>query len=644
MIAHNPLRGSGRADFPHPALTSGNDAHAAQRKRMIYAHRRKPAIDQAPHPIPGYAAVLAATRQRPMPEPAYLESERLQRLAVHGHSVVADVSTYHRPQPFACVLDGSVHSQSQLGFHRIQLRLLPLTNRLPYHREVTVAPLLPADMREAEEVERLRLPFSAPLPVSRRVRSELQKPRFVRMQFELELPESLGKFRQEPLGIRFVLEPNHDVVRVPHDDHIAVRLLSTPCLSPQIEDVMEVDVRQQRRCTAALRRPFLHADSFPILQHACVQPFLDEPHDAPVRDAMLDELYKPFVRNRIKEAAYVQIEHPVHLLRQQSRVQRIQRVMLASLGTEPVRKSEEDRFVDSVQHLDRRALNDLILQRGYSERSQPPVGLGDVHPTHRHSPVCSLHQPMGEVLEIDLKVLAVVPPRLAVHARRGFSLQAEIGCAQRLWRIDVVTERGEPHLLILACCLTYPLQRTGRVERPQRRRPVAGDPLTPALSPGRVLLKRISLGQTSSLHPLRHRLLGLVRGLHRYYRSVRLPTLVHHRRTSSDFPMRPRASSALGERGTSRFPCGVFRYVRGVCDHAGLVCASQYRHTQCCLPPLLTASASRRIVFSRLNTRPAPSPVNASAPPSRATPHDSEPAWFAKPSLYETFIHYTSPV
>ena len=129
-----------------------------------------------------------------------------------------------------------------------------------------------------------------------------------------------------------------------------------------------------------------------------------------------------------------------------------------------------------------------------------------------------------------------------------------------------------------------------------------------------------------------------------HYRSVRLPAFVHHRRTSSDFPMRPRASSALGERGTSRFPCEVFRYVRGVCDHAGLVSASQYRRKRFCLPPLLTASASRRSSFSRLNTRPAPSPVNASQPPSRATPHDSEPAWFAKPSLYETFIHYTSPV
>jgi hypothetical protein len=29
---------------------------------------------------------------------------------------------------------------------------------------------------------------------------------------------------------------------------------------------------------------------------------------------------------------------------------------------------------------------------------------------------------MGEVLEIDLKVLAVVPPGFAVHAGQGFSL------------------------------------------------------------------------------------------------------------------------------------------------------------------------------------------------------------------------------
>jgi hypothetical protein len=135
----------------------------------------------------------------------------------------------------------------------------------------------------------------------------------------------------------------------------------------------------------------------------------------------------------------------------------------------------------------------------------------------------------------------------------------------------VVQERGEPHLLILACCLTYPLQRTGRV--------------CPARSPGRVLLLQISLGQTSSLHPLRRRLPGIVRGLHRYYRSVRLPVFVHHRRVVLRLPDASQGYCfALGERGISRFPCEVFRYVLGVCDRAGLSCTLPYRRTQCCLP------------------------------------------------------------
>ena len=37
-------------------------------------------------------------------------------------------------------------------------------------------------------------------------------------------------------------------------------------------------------------------------------------------------------------------------------------------------------------------------------------------------------------------------------------------------------------------------------------------------------------------------------------------------------------------------------------------------------------------------------PVNASAAPSRAPPHDSGPGWFANPFLYRTFIDYSLPV
>src|SRR6266478_839013 len=594
MIAHNPLHGSGQAGFPHPALALGEDAHASQGIGMTDGRHRQPASDEAPHAIPKDAAFLAAPRQRAMPEPPHLEPKEIQRRLVHGHPVVADVSTHHRLQPFTQFGDGCMHSSLKFGFHLVQLRLQPFADRLPQHREPSIAPLLHADVREAKKVERLRFPFSTPLPLVDRMRTELQKSRFLGMQLQVELPHSFRKFRPELIGIRFAVKAHHHVVRESHHDDITVRALLTPCLDPQIEYVMKIDVRQKRRSTSALGRPFLRPYSFPILQHAGLQPFLDEPHDAPIRHPVLDELHQPFVGNPIEEAFDVQIQHPVHFSRQQSGVQRIQRLMLASPWSEPVRKSKKVGFVDSVQHLDRRSLDDLVFQRRDSERSLPPVGLRDIHSTHRLRSVRSSLQPFGKVLEIPLPFFSVMPPRLPVHARRSFLLQSEVGHAQCFQVVDMVQERCEPQLLILSCCLTYPLQRTRRVN--------------PARCPGRVLLWQVPFGQTLSLHPLRRRLPGFVRRLPRYCRSVRLPRSVRHRRTSLDFPMRPKATATLGVPGTSRFPNEVSAYVHGVSDRAGLWHTSRYRCTRWGLPYLLTASASRSEFLTRLNTRPVRSP------------------------------------
>jgi hypothetical protein len=119
---------------------------------------------------------------------------------------------------------------------------------------------------------------------------------------------------------------------------------------------------------------------------------------------------------------------------------------------------------------------------------------------------------------------------------------------------------------------------------------------------------------------------------------------VRHRRTSLDFPTRPKATAALGRLGISRFPREVSAYVLGVSDRAGHWHASRYRRTRWGLPLLLTASASRSKFLTRLNTRPARSPVNASTLPLRAAPHDSGPMWVATPLSYDFCIHYTSPV
>ena len=179
--------------------------------------------------------------------------------------------------------------------------------------------------------------------------------------------------------------------------------------------------------------------------------------------------------------------------------------------------------------------------------------------------------------------------------------------------------------------LTYPLQRTGRT--------------FPALSPGGRFAGQVPLGQSPFLHLLRRRLPGLVRRFHRYYGTVRLPGLVHRRLTSLDFPTRPTAPSAAGELRTSRFSCEVFPCVHGVFDRAGPGRNSRYRCAWCCLALISTASASRSLPqLSRLNTRPARTPVNASTLPLRPTSHDSGPLWVASPSPCDSFIHNTSPV
>src|ERR671918_231214 len=403
-------------------------------------------------------------------------------------------------------------------------------------------------------------------------------------------------------------------------------LLPPPPVSPEVERVVQVHVGQERRYAAPLGRAFFTPRPRPVLQHAGIEPFLDQPHDALVRNPMLDELHQPPVVDGIEEPTDVGIEHPVHLPRQQSRIERIQRMMRAASRPEPVREAEEVSLVDRVHHLNRRALDELVFQRGDAQRPLPPVGLGDVRPLDRPRSVRSALQPSRQVREVCLEGLPVVLPRLAVDPRGGIPLQRVVRRPQMLDVVDVVQERREPHLLVPLSCFTYPLQRTQRA--------------VPAQCPGRVLLARVPLGQAPSLHLLRGRSLGVVRRLRGYYGPVRLPLPVHRRRVSMDFPTRPAGPSPTGRQGLSRFSREVCPGMHGVSDRAGLHRVLPLRRVGYGLPPSSTASASRRSFLSRLYTRPARTPVNA----SRTAAHDSGPVWAANPSPYDSCIRNTSPV
>src|SRR5262245_58450065 len=126
----------------------------------------------------------------------------------------------------------------------------------------------------------------------------------------------------------------------------------------------------------------------------------------------------------------------------------------------------------------------------------------------------------------------------------------------------MVQQRREPLFPVTLGCLTHSLERAGRVG--------------PALSPGRVVLGRVPLGPLPSLPRLRGRFLGSVQRLRWYYEAVRLPLRVHHRRMSSDLPMRS-AACAADTQGISRLPCEMFPYMPEVFDCAGPVRLSPTR-------------------------------------------------------------------
>jgi hypothetical protein len=100
----------------------------------------------------------------------------------------------------------------ELLFDLPQLGPHPLRDRDPAQPEPPV-PGLPADMREAEEIERLWLAEPACLPPPGGVPPELDQARLARVQFQGELRKPLAKVRQEPLRVALMLKARDEESR-----------------------------------------------------------------------------------------------------------------------------------------------------------------------------------------------------------------------------------------------------------------------------------------------------------------------------------------------------------------------------------------------------------------------------------------------
>src|SRR5258708_32056264 len=108
---------------------------------------------------------------------------------------------------------------------------------------------------------------------------------------------------------------------------------------------------------------------------------------------MLDELHGPFVAQVIEKSTDVGIKHPVHSLSLNAHRQRVQRLMRAAIGAEPVREALEVDLIYLVEDRHHSLLNDFVLQRRDAQRTLPPVGLRNKDSPRRFCPIRSTVHP-----------------------------------------------------------------------------------------------------------------------------------------------------------------------------------------------------------------------------------------------------------
>jgi len=191
-VARRPPRRSQRAGLPHWAPPLGASVEAGGRPGMCDLERGKPSVSQTLHPRPGQSCALTATPKRPAPEPHDLGAEGIQRPLVTRHAVIVGVPTQDAGRPATLLGNGPIAALEKIAPQGAQLRPRPLRVGDPLELE-TPPPVLPANVGEAQEPERLRLAESPLLTLLGGKPPEPDQPRLLGVQLQGELREPVAK-------------------------------------------------------------------------------------------------------------------------------------------------------------------------------------------------------------------------------------------------------------------------------------------------------------------------------------------------------------------------------------------------------------------------------------------------------------------
>jgi len=193
------------------------------------------------------SATLETSPKRSPPEPDDLLPEVAECRVVGRHCVIAEETSDDLRQPTPLFGDGLVHPPSQLLLDLPEFCPQAVRAGLPLEQECT--PTADAtEEGEPQKVEGFRFAEAALSAPGRRMATELDQAGFVRMERQCELREPLAHGIEKATCVALVLEADHQVIGVAHDDHVAGGIAPSPAFRPQVEDVMQVDIGKQWRC------------------------------------------------------------------------------------------------------------------------------------------------------------------------------------------------------------------------------------------------------------------------------------------------------------------------------------------------------------------------------------------------------------
>lgn len=372
---------------------------------MKSAVRRYVTLFQLREAFPGQTMTLAAAMEHPPPRPANLLAEARQPVDIPGHREVVEVSPHHASQPFSDYGNRAVHHASQLRPDHFQRGTHPLLDRHAQDKKPALSGPA-ATVREAKKVEGFRLSLAPLSPISIRKTTKLDQPRFVWMQDQVKLRQTFPERYQERFRFATPLESKHTVVGITNNDDLPCCVSSPPPIRPQIERIVEVDVRQQRGDDRPLRGAFLGRHMTPVFDHAGLEPLANQSQNPPIRNSVCQKSHHPRMVDGVEERLNIGIQYPAHLVTLDSGRQRVQCMMLTAPGTKSIREPKEIFLIDHTQHLDDGLLHDLVLQRGDSQRPEFAVRFFDINSPRRlrtigagvNLPVQFMHSPVEEAL------------------------------------------------------------------------------------------------------------------------------------------------------------------------------------------------------------------------------------------------------